>query len=66
MEAQVFADFLTKMTPEIPVESVGLTWTLHVNCSSNNKGSGAELILENQKGFVVEVLLGFSVATSNN
>jgi hypothetical protein len=43
----VFADFLAKMTFPVFVEG-----------SSNSKGSGAGVIIENNEGIVVEISLG--------
>ena len=34
--------------------------------SSNSKGSGTRIIIENNKGIVVEISLGFSFPITNN
>ena len=39
---------------------------LYVDSSSNNKGSGAELILEDMNGICIEQSLPFLFRTSNN
>lgn len=54
------------MTPATPTGAEDLLWTTHVDGSSNNKGSVAGLIMENQDGVVAEVSLTFSFLTSNN
>jgi len=37
-----------------------------VDGSSNSKGSGTRIIIENNKGIVVEISLGFSFPITNN
>lgn len=64
-KAQVLADFITEMSPP-PDKGPPVYWTLHVDGSSNSKGSGADSILENSEGLMVEVSLTFSFTTSNN
>lgn len=63
MKAQVLADFVAEMTPKAEDNDL---WILHVNGSSNPKGSGANLILESSSGVMVEVSLTFRFTTSNN
>ena len=41
-------------------------WTLYVNGSSNNKGSGARVILKGMNGVSIEQYLQFMFKTSNN
>ena len=41
-------------------------WTLYVNESSNNKGSGSRVILEDINGVSIEQSLQFIFKTSNN
>jgi len=48
LKAQVFADFLAEMT--FPVEENTEEWTVFVDGSSNSKGSGAGIIIENNEG----------------
>lgn len=43
-----------------------MIWKLHVDSSSNSKGSGVGLILESDEGLVVEVSHNFAFQTSNN
>jgi len=64
LKAQVFADFLAKMT--FPMEDNTEEWTVFVDGSSNSKGSGAGIIIENNKGTVVEISLGLSFPVTNN
>lgn len=66
VEGPSFADFLTEMTPAAQSRPTELLWTIHVNDSSNSKGIGAELIVENQVGLIIEFSLTFSFTTSNN
>lgn len=63
---KVLADFLAEMTPTSPIKPTDLLWIIHVDGSSNNKGSGVSLFLENQDGLVVEVSLTYSFTVSNN
>jgi ribonuclease HI len=60
----VFADFLTKMT--FPTEESPKEWTVFVDRSSNSKGSGAGIIIEDNKGIVVELSLALSFPVTNN
>jgi hypothetical protein len=65
LKAQVFADFLAEMT--IPVEeNKEEEWTIFVDGSSNSKGSGAGVIVENIEGIVGEVSLSLSFPVTNN
>jgi len=41
-------------------------WTVFVDESSNSKGSGAGIIIENNKGIIVEISLGLSFHVTNN
>jgi ribonuclease HI len=59
IKAQVLADFLAEMTP--PRE-----WMIYVYGSSNTKGCGAGVILENSDGLAIEYSLKFDFPTSNN
>ena len=64
LKAQVFADFLAKMT--FPIGDNTEEWIVFVDGSSNSKGSGAGIIIENNKGIVVEISLGLSFPVTNN
>jgi hypothetical protein len=52
---RVFADFLAELTP--PTSESCTRWTVFTYISSNTRGSGEGLILENNKGLVVEMSL---------
>lgn len=52
------------MTP-IPPEP-NHTWVVFTDGSSNSRGSGADIILENIYGLRVEVSLRFEFPTTNN
>jgi ribonuclease HI len=64
LKAQVFADFLAEMT--FPTEDSPEDWTVFVDGSSNSKGSGAGIIVEDNKGIVVEISLALSFPVTNN
>ena len=64
IKAQVLADFVAEMThPEAPSPRI---WTIYVDGSSNEKGGGAGVTIENSEGIVVEYSLKFGFKTSNN
>lgn len=55
------------MVPSLAGMEIGdILWTIHVDGSSNSKGSGAGVMVENQYGVIIEVSLTFSFQTSNN
>jgi hypothetical protein len=64
LKAQVFADFLSEMT--FPAEDNSKEWTVFVDESSNSKGSGAGIIMEDNKGIIVEISLTLSFPVTNN
>jgi hypothetical protein len=64
LKAQVFADFLAEMT--FPAEDNSEEWTVFVDGSSNSKGSGAGIIVEDNKGIIVEISLTLSFPVTNN
>jgi len=75
IKAQVLADFLAELTlPSIGSDDcdtnkrdmVAAKWLLSVDGSSNQRGSGAGVILEGPGGVLVEQSLKFSFKTSNN
>jgi hypothetical protein len=43
-----------------PTEDNAEEWIVFVDGSSNSKGSGTGIIIENNKGIVVEISLGLS------
>jgi hypothetical protein len=64
LKVQVFADFLTEMT--FPIEDNTEEWTVFVDGSSNSKGSRAGIIIESNKGIIVQISLGLSFPVTNN
>jgi ribonuclease HI len=60
----VFADFLAEMT--FPAEESLEEWTVFVDGSSNSKGSGAEIIIEDNKGIIVKISLALYFPVTNN
>jgi ribonuclease HI len=64
LKTQVFAYFLAEMT--FPAVDNSEEWTVFVDGSSNSRGSGARIILENNKGIVVEISLTLSFSVTNN
>nr|KYP66204.1 Retrovirus-related Pol polyprotein from transposon 17.6 [Cajanus cajan] len=64
IKAQCMADFINEFTPPITPEPH--IWTLHVDGSSNQQGSGADIILEGPGKTVIEQSLRFRFKTSNN
>jgi len=65
LKAQVFADFIVGMTFTAEEKEEGV-WTIFVDGSSNSKGSGVWVIVENDEGVVIEMSLGLSFAMTNN
>ncbi|CAL0314908.1 unnamed protein product [Lupinus luteus] len=63
IKSQVLSDFVAEMTA--PVHSEQL-WTIYVDGSSNPKGSGAGVLLEDGQGVTIEHSLTFTFQTSNN
>jgi len=62
---QVFADFIAEMT--FPAEEKGEgIWTIFVDGSSNSKGTGDRIIIENDEGIAIELSLGLSFTMTNN
>nr|KYP51222.1 Retrovirus-related Pol polyprotein from transposon opus [Cajanus cajan] len=64
IKAQSLADFVNEFTPQ--VLSMSHFWTLHVDGSSNQQGSGVDIILEGSGEVAIEQSLRFSFKTSNN
>nr|KYP51935.1 Retrovirus-related Pol polyprotein from transposon 297 family [Cajanus cajan] len=64
IKAQSLADFVNEFAPSMLPESD--LWTLHVDGSSNQQGSGADIILEGPGRVVIEQSLRFGFKTSNN
>ena len=74
IKAQVLADFLAELTlPSVGgdgdasrKDAVTTRWLLSVDGSSNQRGSGAGVVLEGPGGVLVEQSPKFSFKTSNN
>nr|KYP74660.1 Retrovirus-related Pol polyprotein from transposon 17.6 [Cajanus cajan] len=64
IKAQSLADFINELSPLGHFEDNA--WTMHVDGSSNQQGSGASIILESPSGITLEQSLRFSFKTSNN
>nr|KYP41659.1 Retrovirus-related Pol polyprotein from transposon 17.6 [Cajanus cajan] len=64
IKAQSLADFLNEFTSTVNPDAH--LWTLHVDGSSNQQGSGAGIILEGPGHVVVEQSLRFGFKASNN
>lgn len=64
LKAQVFPDYLAEMT--FPAEENTKEWIVFVDGSSNSKGSGAGVIVENSEGIIIEISLSLSFPVTNN
>jgi ribonuclease HI len=64
LKAQVFANFLAEMN--FPAENYYEEWTVFVDESSNSKGSGAGIIVEDNKGITFEISPSLSFLVTNN
>ncbi|XP_061360758.1 uncharacterized protein LOC133304723 [Gastrolobium bilobum] len=65
IKAQAFADFVVEMTQPEGKQENGW-WKLFVDGSSNKRGSGVGVIIENPEGAVVEHSLALEFPTTNN
>nr|KYP71888.1 Retrovirus-related Pol polyprotein from transposon 17.6 [Cajanus cajan] len=63
LKAQCLADFIAKLTPNIPTKEQ--SWILHVDGSSNTKGSGAGIILEGPNEMMLEPAIKFDFKATN-
>lgn len=64
MKAQCLANFLVKLATM--TEKEFKWWTLYVDGSCNEQGSGADLIMESPNEVIVEQFLRFEFETKNN
>uniref|UniRef100_A0A151UHE5 Retrovirus-related Pol polyprotein from transposon 17.6 n=1 Tax=Cajanus cajan TaxID=3821 RepID=A0A151UHE5_CAJCA len=64
IKAQSLAEFVNELSPLGQFEDTA--WTMHVDGSSNQQGSGAGIILESPSGITLEQSLRFGFKTSNN
>lgn len=61
----MFADFKAEMTfPDVANEE-GI-WTIYVDGSSNSKGSGAGVIVDNNNEIIIKLSLGLSFIVTKN
>ncbi|XP_010513419.1 PREDICTED: uncharacterized protein LOC104789418 [Camelina sativa] len=67
LKSQVLADFITELSPELddPTSAVE-QWTMFVDGSSTNQGSGVGLILRSLIGEILEQALKLNFKASNN
>ncbi|XP_027916049.1 uncharacterized protein LOC114175492 [Vigna unguiculata] len=73
INAQALVDFLAELTlptpsdpDKVPTSSAPPEWILSVDGASNQKGSGAGVVLEGPGGVLIEQSLRFSFKASNN
>jgi len=68
IKGQVYADFVAELSPGgVPQEvELGSQWMLSVDGSSNQQGSGVEIVLEGPNGVLIEQALRFAFKASNN
>nr|KYP63589.1 Uncharacterized protein Mb2253c family [Cajanus cajan] len=64
LKAQCLADFIAELTPVPPMDAQ--IWTLHVDGSSNVKGSGAGIILEGPNDVMLKLAIKFDFKATNN
>jgi ribonuclease HI len=64
IKAKVLAEFVAEMT-HLGDQKKG-SWTIYVDGSSNVKGSGVGILIENDQGVVIEYSLKFEFPTLNN
>ncbi|XP_061351982.1 uncharacterized protein LOC133296954 [Gastrolobium bilobum] len=67
IKSQALADFVRELTSIQHTDSSSPdTWTVYVDGSSNPKGSGAGVIIENPDGVAIEYSMQMDFETSNN
>ncbi|XP_061373826.1 uncharacterized protein LOC133316127 [Gastrolobium bilobum] len=67
IKSQALAYFVRELTSIQKESSTNLdTWKIYVDGSSNSKGSGARVIIENPEGVSVEYSMQMNFETSNN
>ncbi|WOL13528.1 hypothetical protein Cni_G22298 [Canna indica] len=66
IKAQALADFVSEFTDRDDYTNQVEIWTMFVHDASNEKGSGASIILENNQGVALEQSLQFHFKASNN
>jgi len=67
IEGQVYADFVVELSSvDAHQEECNFQWVFFVYGSSNQQGSGADIILEGPNRLLIEQALRFSFKASNN
>ncbi|XP_068504094.1 uncharacterized protein [Phaseolus vulgaris] len=67
IKGQVYADFVAELSPGGDQEAdPGSKWSLSVDGSSNQQGSGAGIVLEGPNGLLIEQAVHFAFKASNN
>lgn len=61
LKAQLFVDFFREMTV-----TLGRTWVVFIDESSNIHGSGTRFIMENNGGLMIKFSLRFKFPNTNN
>ncbi|XP_020225282.1 uncharacterized protein LOC109807168 [Cajanus cajan] len=64
VKSQYLVDFINEL--QLKGHFLSDLWTMHVDGSSNNRGSGAGIILEGPTGLTLEQSLRFAFKASNN
>nr|KYP67716.1 Uncharacterized protein Mb2253c family [Cajanus cajan] len=64
IKSQCLVDFVNELQPK--GHFISDLWTMHVDGSSNNQGSGVGVILEAPTGLILEQSLRFAFKASNN
>ncbi|XP_015960038.1 uncharacterized protein LOC107483914 [Arachis duranensis] len=65
LKSQVLAYFITEFTVDEPSPTSN-TWTLYIDGASNNKSSGAGILLEDEKETALEQFVQFTFHACNN
>jgi len=65
LKANAFADFIAEMTFPAEEKEDGVS-SVFIDGLSSSKGSGAGVIVENDKGIIIELSLGLSFTMTNN
>ncbi|XP_068503717.1 uncharacterized protein [Phaseolus vulgaris] len=68
IKGQMYADFVVELSPtdSRQEEEASFRWVLLVDGSSNQQGSGADVILEGPHGLLIEQTLRFAFKAKNN
>jgi len=67
IKGQIYADFVVELSSAAtPQKGADFKWVLSIDGSTNQKGSGAGVILEGPDGLLIEQALRFAFKASNN